>query len=336
MKESEIIKLFYGEGFHFLDDCSVLPQTPNHLKTLVTTDSMTQGTHFRSDWSTPRQLAKKLFHVNLSDLAVSGGDPAWCLLNLGLPKNASDDFLKEFAQALLQETEHYACPLIGGDTYRSRQIDLTLTMGGGCRRHIARTGGKPGDVLYCTGDLGLSAAGQLLLEGRISIPDLPLSEDPDYESHTLSERAREKHLSPRARFDWAKKISTKEGVHASIDLSDGLAADATRLAAASNVVLRIDLDKIPMLPDLEPFVTRQKAAVSGEELEILFLGEPGLTFPFPCVEIGRAELAERSESANDDEEAMGHNTETSSHIILERNGREIQLGMKGFEHFNQE
>ena len=50
-----------------------------------------------------------------------------------------------------------------------------------------------------------------------------------------------------------------------IDVSDGLAADAGHLAAASRVRLDIELERIPCWPGVPPAA----AAASGEEFELL-------------------------------------------------------------------
>ena len=67
----------------------------------------------------------------------------------------------------------------------------------------------------------------------------------------------------------------RRGAHAMIDVSDGLAADAGHVAAASRVAIRIELERVPCWPGVTP----RDAAASGEEYELLValpsvFGEP--------------------------------------------------------------
>ena len=324
MNEKEIISLFLQEDE--MDDCSSIPASENKI---VTTDSMVENVHFRLDWSSPEDLAIKLFHINLSDLISSGAKAEWCLFNLGLPRKISTTkegelFLRSFANAFQQECTQYQCPLIGGDTFRSDILFLNLTMGGSCEgRRLRRSGGRPNDHLYLSGEIGFSLTGYLHLNGEISLPDGP-----------LKERALEKHLRPRARSKWARLLWDCLPVHSLMDLSDGLCQDVFCLAEQSNLMIDVDLDSLPLAdPSLAGFISddksisnrffcEQAAACSGEELELLFLGEHGLSFPFPCTAIGRA--------TSMTDQAIKSNTKR---VRFLRKGQEVQLNDSSFYHF---
>jgi len=308
MKEWDIISLFYKNP-GILDDASDIPGTDQ----IVTTDSLAEGTHFRRDWSSPEDIAIKLFHANLSDIAASGADPLWCLLNLGLPSDTDAGFIERFARQLKHLSDEYGAPVIGGDTFLSSCSHFDLAMGGKIVRRLLRSGGRAGDSLYCTGNVGLSLAGFRSLSGTLDLPlDRQVKEE-GYSSTSLFELAREKHLRPRARPEWGKKIRANPEVHAAMDISDGLVLDADRLARASGVRLRVDLEKIPVHPQLASFLTKQDAARSGEEFEILFLGEKGLSFDFPCAVIGQTEEGEAG-------------------VAFMEKGQEVFI-RPGFEHF---
>lgn len=292
MRESDIISLFKNDA-DGLDDCAAVPFTG---LTLISTDSLSEGTHFRRDWSSPEDIAIKLIHVNVSDIYASGGKPAWCTLNLGLPSNLEDSFIRRFAQAFVAELRLLKIDLLGGDTFRSNSVQLGLTMLGKASRHITRSGGKAGDVLYVTGSLGLSAAGFAHLSGRILLADEILI------------LALERHLRPHA----AGPFPMSDDVHAAMDVSDGIVQDSGRLARASGIALDIHLDRLPSLAGLSSFLTPEQIATSGEELELLFLAPAGFR-GFPGTEIGLARAGEG--------------------VAFYMDGKKISVD-QGFEHFN--
>ena len=301
-----------------LDDCARID-----AETIVTTDTLVESTHFRLDWSAPEDLACKLWNVNLSDIAASGGEPEWCLLNLGVPAHISDDWLRRFAVALRTElnadlhtelnadlstesvqSQLKARPvrLLGGDTFRAPHLVLTLTLAGRLPvatqpepRQITRSGGRADDGIYVTGAPGLSLLGYEILSGRR--PEISTN-DPVHAA------AIARHLRPRARMAWSRELRDIPEIHSMLDVSDGVYADLIRLAAANpKLSFEIDWERLPLpavlaqspsfseqrLPEL-----RELVLASGEELELLFTAPPGLTLAFPCTEIGRVgETTER-------------------------------------------
>ena len=317
MIEREIIALFHPEKekeeeskrstiLNSLDDCALLEENK-----IVTCDSMVENIHFRLEWSSPEDLAIKLFQSNLSDIISSGGRPAWCLLNLGLPTEIAngvkqEKFLERFASTLRQECWRYEAPLVGGDTFRSDVLFLSLSMGGQAERYIKRSGAQLGDHLYVTGDLGLSKAGLAFLEGKLEL-------DMDTQSHAL-----EKHLQPQARVDWGQKLCQMPEVHAMTDISDGLLSDAIQLARANQMEVCINLGDVPLNTRLVTKMSPSEAILSGEELELLFLAPPGLSFPFPCKAVG---LTEKFDG------------EGESGVKLLQGGQDVPFPLGRFEHF---
>lgn len=271
MTEAELIALFYPPGaVRRLDDCASAPPA-----NLITTDGMAEDVHFRRAWSSPEDLAIKLAHANLSDIAADGGRPRWALLNLGLPPDLPEDFAPRFARTLLAELKAAGAELIGGDCFRAPAIFFSLTLAGETARRLERSGGRAGDLVCVTGELGLALYGHQLLSGKTKSV-----------SAELRERAVAKHLRPRARVAEGPELASHPAVHAMMDVSDGLAADLPRLAAASDVSLEIYLERIPCAA---PEISARLAAVSGEEFELVFLAakQPNLSGA-PVHVIGRA------------------------------------------------
>jgi thiamine-monophosphate kinase len=113
---------------------------------------------------------------------------------------------------------------------------------------------------------------------------------------------RRRFVSPRPRLDEARWL-TGVGVNSGLDISDGLAGDASHLAAASGVAVVLDAATVPLDPGIEGLrlphaVTALDLALhGGDDFEILVsapaLQKPGRgdefqnRFGVPLSQVGR-------------------------------------------------
>ncbi|EKO33541.1 thiamine-phosphate kinase [Leptospira santarosai] len=260
LKESEIIRVLYPPGMAQTDDC-YLEETGR----IFTTDTICEGTHFRTEWSGPKEIAKKLVEVNVSDIAAGGGIPTKAFLNLGLSSQCSrEEWIRPFSSSLQEILSFYNIELCGGDTYRSPSLNLTLTLVGVTTRPWKRSGGKNGDFLYLTGSVGLSLLGYKLLNEGLNVPE------------PLRNFALERHLTPKARLNVSKELSRRFPVSSCMDLTDGLLQDLPKLAHSSKLGLKVDLAKIPFPSDSSAYLSLNEILSSGEELELIFLSSEEL------------------------------------------------------------
>ena len=286
MTEKEVIQLFYKRDISQLDDCTLLPKETSEsstFKQILNTDSLVENVHFSLQFSSPINLATKLFHINLSDLCSSGAVPTSCILNMGIPTHMmqgeiGEKFIKKFAKSFLSICDAYNCPLIAGDSFRAPHLYLSLSMLGKVQHYTPRYGGNIGDDLYLTGNVGLSLLGYLHLIKKMQIPK------------NLANKCIKKFLAPQAPYELSLLLNKDPAVSAAIDLSDGLFFDARSLAQASNVQLEIELDKIPALPAVRAYLADKDILASAEEFELLFLAAPsfGLRHHKEIHRIGRA------------------------------------------------
>ena len=324
LTEAQTIALFQLDSGE-LDDCATLDVGNKRAGSalLVTTDMLVEGTHFKRAWLEPEDLAARLFFCNHSDLCASGAArAAECMLQLGLPQDTSEDFVRRFARKLMALLRQYDCTLLGGDTFRSPHIVLGLTVWGSTKRVLARRDGRPGDTLYVSGPLGLSQLGLCLLEDA----DLHDAGSAEFASARgkalpaeLAAAALNRFRQGQSRPDWAARAAGDPRVHAAIDVSDGLRTDAGRLALASGVLLEIDAGRIP-LPPAFPF-SFAEAIDSGEEYEILFLGTEGLAEEYGAVAIGRAVALTQGSTPG---------------VTFMHGGRTLQFSRNAYEHFAQQ
>ena len=252
----------YGIG----DDCAVIPQKTG-LDTLVSTDMLMEGTHFLIEDAKAFELGWKSAAVNLSDLAAMGAKPVGSFLSFALPKEFETSWIREFMDGFGEISRRCDCPLLGGDTTSSPdRLCINVTVLGNAPHGKAklRSTAKIGDKICVTGTLGDSAAGlQLILKGE-----------------ERNEYLLKRHYLPTPRVQEGMYLLETEGVHAMMDISDGIASDLRHILHESGVGAEIDLSRLPLSKELRDICARKgwdanKLAVSGgEDYELLFTVAP--------------------------------------------------------------
>jgi thiamine-monophosphate kinase len=251
------------------DDGAVLP-APAGEDLVMVLDTLVAGRHFLAN-ADPHSIAHRALAVNLSDLAAMGARPAWALLGLTLPE-ADDAFLTAFAAGWRALAAAHGVALVGGDTTRG-PLSLTVQLTGFVPPGAAlrRSGGQAGDHLYVSGSIGDAAAGLAVLQSRLYVDEAP--------GRALV--ARLEYPTPRVGLG----LALRQIASACIDVSDGLAADAARLAAASGCGLELDLDALPLSPALRAVTTpaqaREFALQGGDDYELLFAVPPARLAQLP-------------------------------------------------------
>ncbi len=236
--------------------------------TATSVDALVDGVHFRRGQASLAQIGAKGLAAALSDLAAMGAEPGEAYVVLGVPPDLDEDGCLELLDGLTQLAEATGTTLAGGDVTRAPVLALAITVVGHApdpERLVSRSGGRPGDVLVVTGDLGAAAAGLLLLDrdGPTAGPE------PGPEAALVA-----RQLEPHPRLDAGRALAGA-GATAMIDLSDGLAGDAAQLAAASGVGARIDASALPIAPGVREVATAngrealELAASGGEDYELL-------------------------------------------------------------------
>jgi thiamine-monophosphate kinase len=239
--------------------------------TATSVDALIDGVHFRREWSSPAQIGAKALAVALSDLAAMGAEAGEAYVVLGVPADLDEDGCLELLDGMARLAEETGTTLAGGDVTRAPALTLAVTVVGHAERPedlVTRAGGRPGDVLVVTGELGAAAAGLRLLE-RSSASDI---DHPGEGSNSDALVARQ--LEPKPRLAEGRLLA-RAGATAMIDLSDGLGGDARHLAEASGVGLRIEASALPIAPGVTEVAevagrdSLELAASGGEDYELL-------------------------------------------------------------------
>jgi thiamine-monophosphate kinase len=231
-----------------IDDAAVLEMGEGAL--VLTHDMIVEGVHYLPG-DPPEDVAWKLVAVNLSDLAAKGARPIGVLLGFTLGDEAWD---QAFAAGLGTALTAFGIPLLGGDTVSAPTRVLGLTaLGRTDGPAPSRAGATPGDLLWVSGAIGDAGAGLKALQAGEDAPALI-----------------ERYRTPRPRLEAGERLAPL--VRAMMDVSDGLLIDASRMAAASQCGVEIELDAVPRSPHFPG--TAIEAATAGDDYELLFALRP--------------------------------------------------------------
>jgi len=235
------------------DDCAIFRPASGKEDLLFTTDLLIEGVHFERTTHAPAVVGRKALARGLSDIAAMGGDPLFCLLSLGLPEWAGDEWVDRFYDGLLKLAKSTGVVLAGGDLAHTDRVVCDIVVAGSAPkgRALRRNGAKPGDAIYVSGKLGGPALGLATKKGR----------------------AWQRHLKPEPRLALGRYLREKLHATAAMDLSDGLSLDLRRLCIASEVAA--DIERPPMYPG----ASLEQALHGGEDYELLFTLRPGIRVP---------------------------------------------------------
>ncbi|HKU63506.1 MAG TPA: thiamine-phosphate kinase [Rhizomicrobium sp.] len=290
-----------GDGaFGLTDDAAILPTRPGH-DLVVTTDTIAEGSDFFSA-DPPDTIAQKALRVNLSDLAAKGAEPAHYLLNLTLPHAVREDWLACFTAGLARDQKTFGISLLGGDT-GAGLLAVTVTAFGFVPQGamVKRGGARVGDAVYVTGTIGDSGGGLALLKEPSHGPD-----DAGRDHLIACYRV------PRPPVAFAAQL--RAIAHASVDISDGLIADLGHIAAASDVRIIVESERVPLSAPLKALWGADvllRAVTAGDDYQIAFTASPGLSGPF--TQIGRVDAGQG--------------------VTLTLGGKEIAVPNPGYKHF---
>jgi len=315
-------------GTELLGDDAAHLAAPAAGEWVATMDPQIANVHVPADLD-EILLARRLLHVNLSDLAASGAEPAYALVSVTAPDGFGH---RRFFDGLLEVCREEGVRLAGGDLSAGPALSLTMTLlgqPGDGGRTLGRGAGRAGDGLWVGGTLGDAGAGQRLLalgarlaahseHAHVFLPERFRSPDALAEA---ARRAVQRNLAPRAQIELGRWLASRPRA-AAMDLSDGLARDLPRLAAESGVGAEVEAEALPLEPGFGALCEAlgedpvELALGGGEDYVLLFALPEGEAPPerFGCTKVGR--LVEGGE------------------LTLVRNGKREPLPEIGWDHLD--
>jgi len=268
---------------------------------LLTIDALLEGTHFDLSKATPKQVGYKAMAVSLSDAAAMAAKPVCALAWAGLPESRNMAFAKDLSAGMADAAEKFACPIVGGDITSWNQPLVTVGTALVARPAgiipIRRSGAKPGDLLFVTGELGGSVLGR--------------------------------HLAFTPRVTEARQLAALVTIHAMIDLSDGLSTDLGHIARESGVAAEIMADTIPVSEDAKRLAKEDgrtpldHALNDGEDFELLLAVEP----------VDAQDLLKQNPLTSARLTHIGRVLEGGGVSLVAADGSRAALDPGGYEHF---
>lgn len=275
------------------DDASIVKS----LKLCVTTvDMIVEGVHFRLDDpdTSFADVGWRALAGALSDIAAMGAQTGEAYIALGVPSYVSERQALEVMEGAEQLAAETNTTIAGGDVIGAPALTMSVTIVGWAERDqrlVGREGARPGDQIAVTGTLG----------------------------------ARPKRPQPRLK---EARALAQAGAHAMIDVSDGIASDIVRVAEASNVTARIELERLPTDERTERTAAKlevptwQAAASAGEDYELCVC--------VPRKRMERANEAYKRVSGGKELTWVGRIVEGPPGVVLRYKGE--RQDVSGFEH----
>ncbi len=285
-----------------IGDDAALVRVPAGQELALTTDTLVAGRHFPLD-THAGDIGWKSLAVSLSDLAAMGAVPAWFTLALTLPE-PDTGWLRDFSAGLFELADQHGVELVGGDTTRG-PLSITIQAHGllPAGQALRRSGARAGDIVCVTGTLGdaalalvLGAAADAVLLQRLNRP------------------------MPRV----SAGIVLRDLAHATIDISDGLAADLGHVLRASNMGAVIDVDSIPVS---QSFNASAKAA---DRLRHLLAGGDDYEL---CVCLPSDAINPAQKQLECLLTPVGQVTAAGGLVLKDAGGRILDQSYPGYDHF---
>jgi len=210
-------------------------------KLVISVDTYNQKIHFL-DLKKPYLVIKKVLRASISDIVSKGVYPKYFFLSASLKKNSLNKRkLNEIIKSLKEEQKMYNIKLSGGDTTRSNTNSFTVMTVGFSNKIVKRNNCKLNDDIYVTGNIGDSYVGLCLLKKKlINI------------NNNLKKYFTKKYYLPDVPIKLCKYIN--KYANSSIDVSDGLFDDMSKLLNKQKLNYIIYLDKIPVSKNFQSII----------------------------------------------------------------------------------
>ena len=280
----------------------------------ISVDTYNLGYHF-INFKHPDLVIKKILRSSISDLVCKGVLPKFYFIaGSGNDKTFSKKNLSLISKSLRQEQNKYNISLGGGDTTFSSKLSFTITSLGYSKKIIYRNKALLNDDIYVTGNLGDSFMGLQILKNKIKVPK------------KLKNYFVQKYYLPNIQLRLTKKLLNF--ANSSIDLSDGLIGDLSKMLNEQNLSFSLNEKKIPISNNLQKIIYMKsikkiKLVSNGDDYQILFTASKDKS----------RIIAQTSKNLGIKISKIGKICSNKKRsVIIDEKGREIELKNKGYIH----
>ena len=292
-------------------DCAVIECGGRWLFTI---DALVDGVHFESGWLAPRQIGRKSVLINVSDIAAMGGQPRFCVVNIGAPASYLARDLDDLQSGIVSAAAQCGASVVGGNLTRADRLSVSIALlGAAPRRLVTRQGARPGDRIYVTGTLGDAALAVQYWQAR--------------RTAKLAAHAVRRFREPSPRLQAGRFLVESGIASAMIDVSDGLLQDLGHLCDQSRAGAIIRTDHVPL--------SRAYRSVLGADSRLALQG--GEDYELLCT------VPERHVKQLERQQArlacpitcIGEITAGRRMRLRDQNGPVISADVSGFDHFRR-
>jgi thiamine-monophosphate kinase len=297
-----------------IGDDAALVKPRQGFELILTSDMTIEGVHFLRNLHPPRAVGHRALARSLSDVAAMGGVPRFALVSSAVARNARRRWIEDLYKGIFALAWKFQISVVGGDTsVVEGNTFLDVTVAGEVERGHAlrRTGARPGDQIFMSGQPGLSAMGLRVLQGKLS------------RGEKDSARAIRAHLYPSPQCELGRYLARGRLVTSMMDLSDGLSTDLGRLCEASGVGAMLAVSRIPRGRLSNAKLALDMALHGGEDYQLLFTVGRRFSARIPK-KFGSLDLT-----------CIGEIEKLSGVRIADPEGRVKTLQLRGWDHFGK-
>ncbi len=302
------------------DDSAILsPDRRNDW--VLSCDAFLEGVHFLAKAHPPDSVGYKSLVRAASDLVAMGASPRYFLMTLALPASRIGTWLDAFLAGMARAARYLGMRLIGGDTTKSHSVSISITvLGEVSRGHaLARSGARPGDLIYVTGKLGRAQLGLVLVRRNLA-------------RRSGLQALLRQHLYPRIPVQLGEWLVRKRIATAMMDISDGLSMDLARLCSASRVGARIEAHRLPCVAiPANLFRAATKPKFSALQLALHGGDDYGLVFTVAPQRTKRLQRAPDFSSLT----CIGQITSGRKILLISDDGSAKPLEARGWDPFSR-
>jgi thiamine-monophosphate kinase len=309
------------------DDAAVVAAPGPGREWLLAVDAMAEEIHFLPETMEDADVGFKALAANVSDIAAMGGVPHYALVSVSAPPAWGPDRVRALYDGLYACADRYGIAVVGGDTTAAkRHLVVSVTLVGSVRagRAIPRSGARPGESVFVTGPVGLSAGGLHGLLGRRK--EGPAAPEPP-------PRLVRAHRRPLPSLEAARLLADHGWCTALNDISDGLASEAWEIAEASGVRIALRQTALPLAGELAAYA----AACGVSALEWMLYGGEDYVLLGTAPPAAEAAAREAFRAAGLPFFTIGAVEEGPPGVVLEdASGRRRPVRKRGYNHFPED